>query len=158
IVTLGEVEGEFTLPDALPEKLLFLTAGSGITPVMAMLRWLHGRGAMPDSVHVHCARSAEEAIFAAELERMCATHEHYRLAQRATAAEGRIGPEHLDELCSDWREREAYACGPGAMLDALRSHYSRAQLSERLHVESFEHMLAGEFVGMGGEVSFTRSR
>src|SRR5579875_604077 len=40
IVTLGDVEGEFVLPDPVPEKLLFLTAGSGITPVMAMLRHL----------------------------------------------------------------------------------------------------------------------
>src|SRR5436309_1018509 len=41
LVFLGEVEGEFVLPDPLPEKMLFISAGSGITPIMSMLRSLH---------------------------------------------------------------------------------------------------------------------
>ncbi len=57
IVTLGEVEGEFTLADRPPAKLLFVTAGSGITPVMAMLSWLERSGEMSDVVHLHSART-----------------------------------------------------------------------------------------------------
>ena len=52
VVTLGEVEGEFVLPDPPPPKVLFVTAGSGITPVMAMLRALDRRHEVPDVVHI----------------------------------------------------------------------------------------------------------
>jgi len=158
IVTLGGVEGEFVLPDPVPSRLLFLTAGSGITPVMAMLRSLERRGVMPDAVHLHSARTAEEAIFAAELEALEADGEGYRITQRVTSQAGRILPDHLDELCPDWRERETYACGPGEMLQALADQFSREGVRERFHVESFEHMLTGEVVGAGGRVAFSRSQ
>ena len=58
IVRLGGVEGTFVLPDPVPEKLLFVSAGSGITPVMSMLRSLDRRGAVADVVHAHSARTA----------------------------------------------------------------------------------------------------
>ena len=53
---LGGVEGDFVLPDPLPEKLLFISAGSGITPIMSMLRSLDRRDALDDVVHLHSAR------------------------------------------------------------------------------------------------------
>jgi stearoyl-CoA 9-desaturase NADPH oxidoreductase len=157
IVTLGEVEGEFTLPEETPGKLLFITAGSGVTPVMAMLESLDRGGVMPDVVHLHSARSREEAIFAADLAALTDRRQGYRLTQRATSTEGRIAPEHLEELCPDWRERETYACGPGSMLEAITAHYAQASQRERLHLESFEHMLAGDIVGAGGAISFLKS-
>src|SRR3954449_12957844 len=59
IVRLGGVEGTFTLPDPLPEKLLFISAGSGITPIMSMPRDLDHRGELNDVVHLHSARRSE---------------------------------------------------------------------------------------------------
>jgi ferredoxin-NADP reductase len=156
MVTLGEVEGQFTLPSPPSPKLLFLTAGSGVTPVMAMLRGLERSKAMPDVVHVHSARTAPEAIFAADLAALAATDANYRLIQRVTSEAGRIEPGDLDELCPDWRERHTYGCGPGAMLDALRDHFAAAGAADRLHVESFEHMLRGA-TGNGGMVTFAVS-
>src|SRR5246500_5959890 len=50
IVSLGGVEGEFVLPDELPGKLLFISAGSGITPIMSMLRHLDQSGELDDVV------------------------------------------------------------------------------------------------------------
>src|SRR3954465_1014026 len=52
-VFLGEIEGEFTLPEPLPERMLFVSAGSGITPIMSMLRELDRRDALDDVVHIH---------------------------------------------------------------------------------------------------------
>jgi len=63
IVRLGGVEGTFMLPSPLPEKLLFITAGSGITPVMSMLRHLERREHLTDVVHLHSARTEDAAIF-----------------------------------------------------------------------------------------------
>jgi ferredoxin-NADP reductase len=156
IVTLGSVEGEFTLP-ATPAKLLFLTAGSGVTPVMAMLRSLSRRGDFPDALHIHSARTQSEAIFAADLAALAEQHDGYRVIQRATSEEGRLLPASLDEVCPDWRERETYVCGPGAMLDAIREHFDAAGVPERLHMESFEHMLLTGATGEGGTITFTGS-
>ena len=64
IVRLGGVEGTFVLPEPTPERLLFVSAGSGITPVMSMLRSLAREGRLGDVVHVHCSRSAGAVIFA----------------------------------------------------------------------------------------------
>jgi ferredoxin-NADP reductase len=60
IVRLGGVEGAFTLPDPLPDKLLFISAGSGITPIMSMLRSIDRGVGLTDAVHLHSARSAGE--------------------------------------------------------------------------------------------------
>jgi stearoyl-CoA 9-desaturase NADPH oxidoreductase len=158
VVTLGDVEGGFTLPEPVPPKLLFLTAGSGITPVMAMLRSLDRRREVPDTVHVHSARTAAEAIFAGDLAGLNERYDSYQYTLRETSTAGRLLPEHLDEACPDWRDRETYACGPGAMLDALREHFAEAGLPERLHVESFEHYVLGAGVGRGGTIEFTQAR
>ncbi len=157
IVTLGGVEGEFTLPSPVPPKLLFLTAGSGITPVMAMLRSMSRHGDFPDVLHIHSARTPSEAIFAADLAALAERHDGYRLTQRATSQDGRLQPDSLDEVCPDWRDRETYACGPGAMLDAIRDHFGAAGVADRLHMESFEHMLLSGATGEGGTITLSNS-
>jgi stearoyl-CoA 9-desaturase NADPH oxidoreductase len=157
IVTLGDVEGEFTLPSPTPPKLLFLTAGSGITPVMAMLRSLSRQGDFPDVLHIHSARTQSEAIFATDLAALAERHDNYTVTQRATSDEGRLKPEALDEVCPDWRERETYACGPGAMLEAIRDHFDMAGVGDRLHMEYFEHMLLAGATGEGGTITFSGS-
>jgi stearoyl-CoA 9-desaturase NADPH oxidoreductase len=157
IVTLGAVEGEFTLPSPTPRKLLFLTAGSGVTPVMAMLRSLSRSGDFPDVLHIHSARTQPEAIFAADLAALAERHDGYVVTQRATSEDGRLKPEALDQVCPDWQERETYACGPGAMLDAIKEHFAAAGVSEQLHMESFEHMLLAGATGEGGTITFSGS-
>jgi ferredoxin-NADP reductase len=157
IVTLGDIEGEFILPEPAPHKLLLITAGSGITPVMAMLRALERRRAMPDTVHVHSSRTPEGAIFASELQELDRRQTGYDLTLRVTGTEGRFTPADLDSVCPDWRERETYACGPGEMLDTLSEFFRGEDLADRLHVESFEHMLLGAGGGSGGTITFAKS-
>ncbi len=157
IVTLGDVEGEFVLPEPVPAKLLFITAGSGITPVMAMLRGLERRRRLPDTVHLHSARTAETAIFADDLTALEQRDPHYTLIQRLTSQEGRFTPADLDAVCPDWRERELYACGPGDLLDALKDHYRAEGLADQMHIESFEHFVLGDIEGAGGTITFTKA-
>ena len=155
IVVLGDVEGEFVLPDEPPAKLLFVTAGSGVTPVMAMLRSLERRRALPDTVHIHSARTPESAIFAPELQALAEREDAYELSLRITSEQGRLTPAELDSACPDWRERECYACGPGPMLDAFKEHFQAEDLGGRLHIESFEHFVLGGVTGRGGSISFS---
>jgi ferredoxin-NADP reductase len=159
IVRLGGVEGTFTLPDPLPRRLLFVSAGSGITPVMSMLRALDRRRAMDDVVHVHSARSADDVIFGPRLRALAERHPGFTLHVRLTGEQGRfVAAEHLDALCPDWRERETFACGPAALLDALSDHWEAEGLTERLHMERFQPVIGGDAGdGAGGSVRFARS-
>src|SRR4051794_19990916 len=91
----GGGEGDLGLPDELPEKLLFISAGSGITPIMSMLRSIERR----DAVLLHSARTPEDVIFGDELRAL----DGVRLHEQHTREHGRMTPGHLDGLCPDWR-------------------------------------------------------
>jgi stearoyl-CoA 9-desaturase NADPH oxidoreductase len=159
IVRLGGVEGTFTLPDPLPRRLLFISAGSGVTPIMSMLRGLARTDELDDVVHVHSARVAEDVIFGGELRSLHARRGGYRLHEQLTGAQGRITAARLEELCGDWRERETFLCGPAGLLEAMRALWQREEILERLHVEHFQpHEQLGEGErGAGGTISFARS-
>ncbi|MGC1852655.1 MAG: ferredoxin reductase [Solirubrobacterales bacterium] len=159
IVRLGGVEGTFVLPDPPPEKLLFISAGSGITPIMSMLNSLAGNDTVGDVVHIHSARTADEVIFGkrlGEIERAC---EGFDLRLQLTAEQGRISPADLDRLCPDWRRRHAFVSGPAAMLDALTRHWESEGNPELLNLERFQPVIGGEpGGGEGGTIRFTKSR
>ena len=125
IVRLGGVEGGFVLPEPAPARLLFISAGSGITPIMSMLRSLSRSSRLGDIVHVHCERAPEGVIFGRELRTLAAAQDGYQLHEWISARAGRLSPAELEELCPDWRRREAYACGPGGLLEAIRSRFDR---------------------------------
>jgi ferredoxin-NADP reductase len=158
IVRLGGVEGTFTLPDPLPSRLLFISAGSGITPIMSMLRDLDRRGGLDDVVHLHSARTAGGVLFGDELRTRAARHRGYRAHLQLTGEHGRLAPGDLDRLCPDWREREAFLSGPGTMLDAMTAHWRRHGDRNRLHMERFQPVIGGNGAGgAGGAISFAAS-
>ncbi len=159
IVRLGGVEGTFVLPEPLPRRLLFISAGSGITPIMSMLRSIAGRGRIEDVVHVHCARTAEQVIFARELHALRAGHPGYRLHERITAEQGRVTADQLESLCADWSQREAFVCGPAGLLEAMSERWKRDGDPARLHIEHFQPATAvGDGArGLGGTIRFCSS-
>ncbi|MCW2639289.1 MAG: Oxidoreductase FAD-binding domain protein [Dactylosporangium sp.] len=156
ILRLVPAEGEFVLPDEPPARLLFVTAGSGITPVAAMLHGLVARREMPDVVLVHSARAPEEVIFGAQLRTTAARLPSLRLYERHTRTDGRITMAQLRDTCPDWRQRHVWACGPTGMLDDAERHWRRAGLADRLHVERFRSATASGFRA-GGRVRFLAS-
>ncbi|HEY7633339.1 MAG TPA: ferredoxin reductase [Thermoleophilaceae bacterium] len=158
LVFLSDVEGEFVLPDPAPQKLLFISAGSGITPIMSMLRGLRRRGAIGDVVHLHSSRSPDEVIFGSELRALSDRHESFRLHEQHTSQNGRMCPADLDALCPDWREREAFVSGPAEMLDTLSEHWEREGEAGRLHMERFQPVIGGDGAeGEGGTIKFSKS-
>ncbi|MCX5043581.1 ferredoxin reductase [Aldersonia sp. NBC_00410] len=158
VVRLGEVEGVFTLPDELPDKLLFISAGSGITPIMSMLRSLHHRDAVRDVVVIHSAHTPEQVLFSETLHDLDEQHPELRLLLRITSKEGRIGPSDLDEVCPDWRERDAFCSGPAEMLDDIVAHWEAHGDADKLHLERFQPIIGGgDAEGEGGTVSFLDS-
>lgn len=159
VVRLGGVEGTFVLPDPLPERLLFVSAGSGITPIASMLRSLSRQGELRDVVHVHCSRTREGVIFAEELTGLRREHGGYRLHLRLTSSHGRLTARELQTICPDWRERETFLCGPAGLLQTLRERWQLEGLAERLHTEHFQPEAGvgeGER-GCGGTIRLCRS-
>ena len=156
IVRLAAPQGNFVLPDPAPAKVLFLTAGSGITPVMSMLRTLVRRGQLGDVTHLHSAPTAADVLFAGELAELADAHEDYRLTVRATRTEGRVDLARLDEIVPDWQERQTWACGPEAMLEGADRTWKAAGIPERLHLERFAAVRTSAH-GSGGTVEFARA-
>lgn len=141
---VGLPQGDFHLPDSTPVKPLFITAGSGITPVMSMLRSLIARKRLPDTVHLHFAPHARDMIFGAELSQMNHTQDNYTLhplftRENTPAAPGsaHLRPDLLERLCPDWRERDIYTCGPPALLAAIQAEVDVAGVGSHLHIERF---------------------
>ncbi|MFL6060702.1 MAG: ferredoxin reductase [Marmoricola sp.] len=153
IVRLALPDGDFVLPEPPPGKLLFLVGGSGVTPVMAMLRTLERRATMPDVVLHYSSPTQERMIFREEIERLEEKYEALVVHKLFTDTDGMLELAALDELCPDWRERETYACGPGPMLDAITEHFEDADLAEQLHLERFSLELGGDG-GEGGTITF----
>ncbi|WP_084216371.1 ferredoxin reductase [Pseudonocardia spinosispora] len=151
IVHLEPAEGDFVLPEPAPDQLLMITAGSGITPVMAMLRTLAARGPLPDVVLVHSAPSTEQTIFRTELTELFSRHPNARLILRRTGVDGRLDLRELDTLCPDWRDRTAFVCGPAGLLDAATERW--ADLPDQLHLERFTPP-ARSPGGSGGEICY----
>ncbi len=161
LVHLDQAQGEFVLPDDQVGKLLFVTAGSGITPVVGMLRNLFPstdsgvlrpqRSADYDIVVLHVAPSRPDSIFRRDLE---ALHEAgaIRLVARYDDEHGLLDLDHLTDLVPDLGARTTYACGPSGLLDAISAHHERAGLT--LYTEQFRTARVAE-PGEGGTVSFT---
>lgn len=165
LIHLEQAAGDFVLPDERG-KLLFVTAGSGITPVIGMLRNLFpvtedgvvrpagGReiATADDIVVLHLAPTAPESIFAADLQALDEAGA-IRLIARYDDRDGLFDVAHLADLVPDLGARTTYGCGPGGLLDALGEHHRAAGLP--LFVEQFRPSLIEP--GDGGSVSFARA-
>ena len=149
VVQLDQAAGDFCLPDVRPAKVLFVTAGSGITPVMGMIRGALDE--LQDVVLVHSAPTRADVIFAGELRALAAAG-RIRLVERHTDDEGMLSTADVAALVPDLAERETWVCGPTPMLDAFEEHFAAAGISERLHTERFRPSLLE--TGEGGTVSF----
>ena len=152
VVQLDQAAGEFVLPAERPAKALFVTAGSGITPVMGMLR--NHTAELPDVVVVHSAPTAEDVVFGAELRRLAADG-RFRLVEQHTDSAGMLDATAIAQLVPDLAERSTWACGPVGMLEALESHWETAGIADRLYTERFRPTVL--VTGEGGTVSFAKT-
>lgn len=156
VLRLAAPTGNFVMPDPAPASVLFVTAGSGITPVMSMLRTLRRRHQLTDVIHLHSAPTADDVMFGAELAELGRTHQGYRLHMRATRTQGRLDIREIDALVPDWKDRQTWACGPEGLLTDAEQHWNAAGLGAQLHLERFAAARTAAS-GRGGAVTFARS-
>ena len=150
LIHLDQARGDFVLPDQRPGKALFLTAGSGITPVMGMLR--NAIDELEDVVVLHSAPTSSDVIFAGEL-RGLADLGRIRLVEKHTDTDGMLDLADLADIVPDWAERETWACGPTGLLDAVEQHWEQGDTAAALHTERFRPAVL--VTGEGGTVSFS---
>ncbi|WP_210546199.1 ferredoxin reductase [Rhodoferax sp. PAMC 29310] len=137
VITIGQADGDFTLPTLLPAKMLLLSAGSGITPVMSMLRDLKARNYQGDVVFMHVCRNPAEFIFAKELLSTANRFPALSLLLHFDDSVGRFTPDSLQSAVPDLGERATWMCGPSGFMDAVEGHWATNNLTAPLKSERF---------------------
>ncbi|OCB41354.1 ferredoxin reductase [Mycobacterium malmoense] len=130
VVGLAGVGGDFVLPAQRPRRILFVSGGSGITPVMAMLRTLVAEGHPGEIAFIHYARTADEACYRAELAGLSGVrvlHGYTRSGDGDLV--GRFDAAHLAAAMPS--PDAVFVCGPTVLVDAVRSH------CDNVYTESF---------------------
>lgn len=132
VVGLGAPAGDFIAPTT-PMPLLLVGGGSGITPVLAIVRALAERRALADVVVVHGARTDAHAVFWPELSALETAHPGLRLIARRDDLHGFLDPAALRALVPDLAARETFVCGPPGLIDVVRA----VAPADRFHCERF---------------------
>ncbi len=152
MIHLQQAAGDFVLPLPVPDRLLLVTAGSGVTPVIGMLRNLFSRSVAPttDIVLLHVNQTEPDSIFKDELRALGASS-RITLVEHFDDRDGVLDLARLESLVPDIAARTSYACGPSGLLDALEQWYDERGLA--LTTERFRTALLAD-AGEGGTVTF----
>jgi len=162
ILGLSQPQGEFVLPDPRPQRVLLISGGSGITPVMAMLRTLCDEGFAGEIGFLNYARSRAAALYGPELQKLAERQPGLRVLRgytrsRGSELNGRFCREHLEAVSADHRNAATFVCGPPALIDAVRAVRTEDGLPEPA-VETFTApALALDTDSAEGVVRFARS-
>ncbi|MFA5939802.1 MAG: ferredoxin reductase [Sinimarinibacterium sp.] len=164
VVTLSQADGSFALPDQRPGRVLLISGGSGITPVMSMLRTLCDEGHQGRITFLHYSNAARDVIYAAELAQIAARYPNVELLRAYASADqggelsGRFSREQLLKAVPDYADAQAFLCGPPGMMKAVQEVWAEDGIADRLHLE---HFTAAPIVAAagdaGGEVRFVKS-
>jgi ferredoxin-NADP reductase len=154
VVGVDSVGGDFVLPATRPRRILFVSGGSGITPVMSMLRTLHAENFDGEIAFVHYARSAGEACYRDELAAMpnIRVLHGYTRSDDAGDLRGHFDASHLAAAMQS--PDAVYVCGPPALAEAVREH------CDNVSAESFVPPVfeVPAQAGVDGRISFSESR
>ena len=141
VVELEPAFGEMTLPEILPGKLLFLAAGSGITPLMSLTRELSQRGMPVETTLIYWARHRADLCFLPELKSLAAREPNFkfRIALTGDAVtgtdelRGRPSAKLFKHAVPDLADHSVYTCGPAGFvseIDAIAQPVARSFQSE----------------------------
>ena len=133
VVFLSQAQGEFTLPNPLPQEVLLISGGSGITPVMSILRTMLRRGYGGTINFVHYAQSPDHQIYAEELADL-PPNVRVRLIY-PECGDPVYCTEELAGMVENYAELDTWACGPGGLIELIQDTYAD---NPRLRVEYFK--------------------
>jgi stearoyl-CoA 9-desaturase NADPH oxidoreductase len=172
ILHLGTAQGVFALPDPRPDRLVLISGGSGVTPVMSMLRTLCDEGDDGQIAFIHYARTPADWLYEPETRAFAARHPNLKLCYRATrgrsrasggganAGGGRLSAATLRALIGDLRGAHVAVCGPPSLIRSVRAIWAQVNGgAERVLAETFTPPpVSFAEVGAEGRIRFLRSR
>ncbi|WP_227999131.1 ferredoxin reductase [Nocardia australiensis] len=180
VVDLTPAAGVFRLPDTRPDRVVLIGGGSGITPVLSMMRTLADEGYRGDLTFLYYAQAPELVPHRVQLTALAERFENFRVELRYPGHSAR-GSERLgrgagepsarlegaaryfdyDELAhvAPWfADAQTFMCGPPGLMNAVRKVYEAEQLADRLHSEEFTLSVPPVDAGEAfGTVSFSGS-
>ncbi len=143
VLSISQAQGEFVLPETLPEKMLFIAGGSGITPVISMIKTALLKQPELDIALIFYAQDYNRLPMGVEIQSLAFEHTNFNLKFSMTQTEpydsdlsGHFCSDHLQWI-KDWNERETWVCGPDALLKSTRTHWKMKADENKLHQERF---------------------
>lgn len=140
--------GDFSYAKHPGKKYLFVSAGSGITPMMSMTRDMSDRAPDSDITFLHCARSPDDIIFRWELEAKAREMPNFTLGliieqlgrgQLWSGLKGRIDKAKIALLAPDFLDRTVFCCGPEPFMATVREALAGASFDmKNYHEEAFQ--------------------
>jgi len=143
VVGLAQADGTFRLAQERPDRVLFISGGSGITPVLSMLRTLCDEGYAGDVTFLHYGTTENDVAYRDDLRALAEQHHNVRLVLAYTDQQdggdlhGYFGPDHLEATAPWHADAETFLCGPPGLMKSVRALYDERGLSDRLHFEDF---------------------
>ena len=146
VIFLSQAEGEFVLPAQVPDHVLLISGGSGITPVMSMVRTLKDRKHIGRVTFLHYARTRTDEMFTSELDELgqlaAEGVEIVRVYTRESAPDaeltGRFTIDHLKHLGINPVDTLTFACGPAGLIATVRDTYADLGAADQLRMEYFK--------------------
>lgn len=126
VIELGEAKGEFVLTENLPEKLLLIAGGSGITPIYSILKTLSKMGYTGEATLLYFSRSKEDVIFHEAIQNLEKNNSFLKTHFILTDIEsngfqfGFLSEKMLKTLVPDFELRTTYLCGPKSLQDSVK--------------------------------------
>ncbi len=169
VLRLSEPQGDFVLPAAAErtasgEHLVFISGGSGITPVLSMLRSLVDERHVGPVTFVHYGFTADDVCYRQELAELVDALPGARLLFGLTDAPGEgdldgfFGPEHLAEITAHPERAQVYLCGPAPLMASVEAVFADLELADHVHLERFGPPPIDPAIAVGdGAVAFARS-
>lgn len=165
VVGLSQADGTFRLPTPRPERILLISGGSGITPVLSMLRTLCDENYGGEIVFLHYSVSEAGVAQLAELRALAAEHNNVRLVLAYTQQpfggdiHGLFEETHLAEAAPWYADAQTFLCGPPGLMGTIREHFAAKGIDDTLHTEEFTlaSAVATSDDDVSGAISFARS-
>lgn len=145
VLRLSEARGDFVLPEPGDRHghLVLLSGGSGITPVLSMLRTLVDEGHQGPVTFVHYGYTLDDVCYLEELRELTASLSQGSLLLGLTEDPdqadlvGFFGAEHLAAITTDPHDTRIWCCGPPPLMAAVEQHLAEVGLADHLHTERF---------------------
>ncbi len=163
VVSLSQAAGVFQMPVPRPDKVLLISGGSGITPVLSMLRTLVDERYQGDITFLHYAYTEKDVPYRSELERIAADNANVNLVLAYTDQDaggdlhGFFNAEHLAAAAPWHNDAQTFLCGPPGLMRGVRDVLREAGLEDRLHTEEFVTTVEPADGDASGTVLFSAS-